>query len=90
MYKLGFRDSIFKKLKKMQGKNKQALLRIEKKIEQIQSNPYRFKPLHAPYQNRRRVHIDKSFVLVYSIDEMKKEIMIEDYNHHDNIYENVV
>jgi mRNA-degrading endonuclease RelE of RelBE toxin-antitoxin system len=34
----------------------------------------------------RRVHIDKSFVLVFSIDETEKTVIIEDYDHHDKIY----
>jgi len=34
----------------------------------------------------RRVHIDKSFVLIYEIDEKEKIIRILDYDHHDKIY----
>jgi len=32
------------------------------------------------------MHIDKSFVLVFSVDENRKHIIIEDYDRHDNIY----
>jgi mRNA-degrading endonuclease RelE of RelBE toxin-antitoxin system len=32
------------------------------------------------------VHIDKSFVLTYSVDEHKEVVIVEDYDHHDNIY----
>jgi mRNA-degrading endonuclease RelE of RelBE toxin-antitoxin system len=34
----------------------------------------------------KRVHIDKQFILVFSIDEKSKTVILEDYNHHDNIY----
>lgn len=76
-------DKIFLKLSK---KNPKQLSIIYKKLEQIVKNPYHFKPLKKPLKGKRRVHIDKSFVLVYYIDEKKKEIVLEDYDHHDNIY----
>ena len=38
-------------------------------------------------KNKWRVHIYKSFVLVYVIDEKEKIIELLDYDHHDNIYE---
>jgi len=34
----------------------------------------------------REVHIDKHFVLVYSIDKEKMMVVIEDYDHHDKIF----
>jgi len=34
----------------------------------------------------RRVHVAKSFVLVYEIDENNKIIRLLDYDHHDKIY----
>jgi addiction module RelE/StbE family toxin len=34
----------------------------------------------------RRVHISKSFVLVYEIDEKSKVVRLLDYDHHDKIY----
>ncbi len=37
-------------------------------------------------QHLRRVHVDKSFVLTYSVDEKNKVVIIEDYDHHDKIY----
>jgi len=76
-------DKIFKKLS---SKNKKQLTIINKKINQILKNPYHFKPLSGTMKGIRRVHIDKSFVLVYEIIEKNKIIRILDYNHHDNIY----
>ena len=60
---------------------------VAKKLEEILENPYRFKPLRAPKQGLRRVHIDRSFVMVYSIDDSRKVVVIEDYAHHDEIYD---
>jgi len=76
-------DRIFKKLKK---KNKKQLLAINKKIEQILKNPKIGKPLHFPLQNMRRVHIQKSFVLIYDFQEKGKTVTIRDYGHHNTIY----
>ncbi len=59
---------------------------IDKKIKQVLENPLHFKPLRAPIQHLRRVHIDKSFVLTYSVDEQNEVVIIEDYDHHDNVY----
>ncbi|MFH1276060.1 MAG: type II toxin-antitoxin system mRNA interferase toxin, RelE/StbE family [Candidatus Woesearchaeota archaeon] len=76
-------DKTFSKLSK---KNKKQLQIINKKIQQILDNPYHFKPLRGDMHGARRVHIDKSFVLTYEVDEEKKLIRLLDFNHHDNIY----
>ena len=86
MYALGFKESAYNKLKKSTKKDALKFEIIDKKIKQILASPYQFKPLRAPMQNFRRVHVDKSFVLIYSIDEPQKKVIIEGYDHHDNIY----
>jgi len=78
-------DKIFFKLAR---KNPNQLLIIEKKIEEVRKNPQHYKNLRKPLQHLKRVHIDKSFVLMFSVDENKKHIIIEDYDPHDNIYSN--
>lgn len=75
-------DEIFKKLAK---KNPKQLEIITKKLQQILENPHRFKPLSNIMKGFRRVHFG-SFVLIYSIDEKNKVIILEDYDHHDKIY----
>lgn len=47
-----------------------------------------FKPLSNIMKGIRRVHIDKSFVLTYSIDEENRTVILENYDHHDNIFKN--
>ena len=76
-------DEIFRKLAK---KNPKQFEIVAKKLQQILENPYRFKPLSNTMKGQRRVHVDKSFVLVYSIDENTKTVILEDYDHHDKIY----
>ncbi len=86
MYSIESREHADKIFCKMEKKNRKQLEIIQKKLAQISINPHMFKSLRAPLNDLRRVHIDKSFVLVYSIDEKRKIIIIEDYDHHDNIY----
>ena len=76
-------DRLFDKLVK---KNKTQMQIINKKINQILENPYHFKPLRGDMHGARRVHIDKSFVLTYEIDEQNKMVRLLDYDPHDNIY----
>ncbi len=84
MYKLEVKkhvDKIFEKIAKKDSLHEKA---VKNKIRQILENPFTFKPLRKPLQNKRRVHILKSFVLVYSIK--GKTVVLEDYAHHDKIY----
>ena len=62
------------------------MLIIEKKIKEILQSPYHYKNLRKPLQDLKRVHIEKSFVLTFSVDEENKLIIFEDFDHHDNIY----
>ncbi len=86
MYTLEVRESVDRIFSKLAKKNPKQMRIIDKKIQQVLENPHHFKPLRAPMQHLRRVHIDKSFVLTYSVDEQNKIVIIEDYDHHDNVY----
>jgi len=85
MYKLKIRKEAERILKKLAKKNKISFLYISKKVKEVIENPYRFKPLKKPLQNFRRIHIG-NYVLVYSINEKSKTIIIERYKHHDEVY----
>ena len=78
-------DKIFAKIGK---KDPEQLRAIRNKIKQIAENPHRFKPLSATMKNKYRVHIYRSFVLVYTVHENEKTVELLDYDHHDNIYRN--
>lgn len=86
MYSYELRINVERIFHKLSKKNPKQLYIIEKKIQEITSNPYHYKSLKAPLQHLRRVHIDKHFVLIFSIDEKSKIVIIEDYEHHDKIY----
>lgn len=86
MYNLELKPAADQSFFKISKKNRFLLEMINKKILQILDNPYRFKPLHTPMQNLRRVHIAKSFVLIYEIDEIRKTVIVLDFDHHDSVY----
>lgn len=71
---------------KIWKKDPEQLNAIKNKIKQILEDPQRFKPLSATMKNKWRVHIYKSFVLVYAIYEKEQVVELLDYDHHDNIY----
>ena len=85
-YKLKVAKELDKKLAKLAKKNKQQIEAIGKKVRQILKKPYRFKPLRGDMKGSRRVHIHKSFVLTYDINEKNKTVELLDYDHHDKIY----
>ena len=86
MYKLAIKENLDKKFKKLKKKDREMLLLIDRKVQEILDNPHRFKPLRKPLQNKRRVHIGGSFVLIYEVNEDEKIVTLLDFDHHDNIY----
>lgn len=86
MYNLFISETLESKLEKLKKEDKEILIAISKKVKEIQSNPYHFKPLRHDLKGIRRVHIRRSFVLVYEIVEPKKAVRLLDFDHHDKIY----
>lgn len=86
MYRLAIKESLDKKFKKLQKKDTEMLRLIDRKVQDILDDPYRFKPLRKPLQNKRRVHVGGHFVLIYEINEEQKIVTLLDFDHHDNIY----
>ncbi len=69
MYNLEIKEGLDKKLKKIKKKDRVMIELIDRKVRDILDDPYRFKPLRKPLQNKRRVHVGESFVLIYEINE---------------------
>jgi len=86
MYKLAVKESLDRKLKRLRIKDKELLRLIDNKVNEILTDPYRFKPLRKPLQNKRRVHVGGPFVLIYEINEQKRLVTLFDFDHHDNVY----
>ena len=85
-YTVDISDQLDKQFTKLRKKDKKQLEVIDKKIQEIVKNPYHFKPLRGDMHGARRVHIGKSYVLIFEIDEKQRIIRLLDFNHHDVIY----
>lgn len=86
MYKLEISEKLRKIFVKLRKKNSKQLVIIANKSEEILANPKHYKNLRKPMQHLRRVHVDRHFVLVFSVNEQTKTVWLENYDHHDNIY----
>jgi YafQ family addiction module toxin component len=86
MYKADTKEVLDRKFFKLARKDPKKLKIIYNKIEEIVKNPQRYKNLRSPLNHYKRVHIDRSFVLTFSIDERNKIVIFKDYDHHDKIY----
>ena len=85
MYAIENSEKVDKIFRKLSRKNPQELEAITKKLVELAEDPHRFKPLSNVMQGFRRVHFG-SFVLIFSIDEERMTVVLEDYEHHDRVY----
>lgn len=86
MYSFEIRDHLDKLFQKLRKKDSRQLEIIHKKIAEVIQNPQHYKNLRNPLQHLKGVHIDKSFVLLFSVDEGNKTVIFEEFDHHDKIY----
>ena len=86
MYFIVISTALDNKLKRLVRKNRKQYDIILNKVEEIIQNPHRYKNLRSPMQHLKRVHIDKHFVLTFSIDEGDHSVIFIDFEHHDKIY----
>lgn len=86
MYNLAYFPSCKKEIKKHIKKNEELRKALKNKLEEIIFNPYKFKPLTGPLAGLRRVHIMKSFVLLYKVEEKTKTVILVRFVHHDEAY----
>jgi len=86
MYSLLLRKSVEEYFHKISRKNPRQFAAIEKKTKEILLKPHHYKNLRAPLNHLKSVHINKSFVLVYSVNEENKTVTLEEIDHHDKIY----
>jgi YafQ family addiction module toxin component len=84
-YSLEVVEKVDKIFKRLQRKDPIQFEALSKKVNEILTNPHQFKPLRAPMQHMRRVHVG-SFVVVYEIDEERRAVTIRRYEHHDYVY----
>ncbi len=83
-------EKLKKVLEKLSTRDKVLAVAINKKIKQICScneeviNHY--KNLRYDLSEYKRVHMERSFVLLFKVDFEKKMVLFVDIDHHDNVY----
>ena len=85
MYSLEVEEEVSKTFKKLLKKDRKQLEAVNKKIQEILTDPYEFKPLKHPFEGLRRVHVGP-FVIIYRVLEEPPTVQIVKYKHHDEAY----
>ena len=86
MYSIEINPSCQKDIDKLCKKNPVLRESLEKKMNEIIQNPQHYKPLKYDLAGERRVHIMKSFVLKFEINEQNKIVSFLFFGHHDEAY----
>ena len=86
MYSVEINPSCQKDIDKLCKKNPVLRESLEKKMNEIIQNPQHYKPLKYDLAGERRVHILKSFVLKFEINEQNKIVSFLFFGHHDEAY----
>lgn len=89
-FKYDFSDELEEILTKLFKKDKNTYEALMKKIEEIASRNEStiefYKNLRHDLKEYKRVHIAKSFVLLFKVFKKEKFILFDRFDHHDNIY----
>ncbi len=86
-YDLEYEESCKIDIKKATRRNAKLREILEKKIKQILEMPTHYKLLNYPLNNKRRVHIASSFVLIFDVDDVRHVVILRKFSHHDNAYD---
>ncbi|MFH1586369.1 MAG: addiction module toxin RelE [Candidatus Diapherotrites archaeon] len=89
-FKYDFGEELEETLAKLFKKGKKRYEIVLKKVEEIASRDEDsieyYKNLKHDYKEYKRVHIDKSFVLLFRVFKKEKFIIFDKLKHHDGIY----
>jgi len=89
-FKYELSKELEKTLQKLLKKDKERYEIAWKKIEEIASRDSTtidfYKNLRHDFSEYKRVHIDKSFVLLFKVHKKENFILFEKLMHHDDVY----
>ena len=83
MYVLDIRPKLYKQLEKLEKLEKSNIVLFDaifKKVDEILENPERYENLRAPLNHLKGVHIQKSFMLLFSVDKETKTVILEKFD----------
>ncbi|MEK6903427.1 MAG: addiction module toxin RelE [Nanoarchaeota archaeon] len=90
MFDFDLSDEMKLILRKLSKKDRKKVEIINKKIKEIitsdQQTIDHYKNLRYNMKHLKRVHIDKHFVLTFTVNKEKNFILFADLDHHDTIY----
>ena len=86
MYNAEIKPSCQRDIDKLCKKNPVLREALEKKMNEILENPQHYKPLKYDLAGEKRVHIMKSFVLKFEVDEQTKNVTFIFFGHHDEAF----
>lgn len=85
-----FSDEVEETLAKLFKKDRQTYEAIMKKVKEVASRDENtidfYKNLRHGMNEYKRVHIAKSFVLLFKVLKKEKFILFDKFDHHDNVY----
>jgi YafQ family addiction module toxin component len=85
-YSASIKPSCKKTIRKLCKKNSEFKKALMNKMQEVIEDPLHYKPLKYDYSGKRRVHIMKSFVLVFKVHEEANRIEFLKLEHHDDAY----
>jgi len=89
-FKYDFSDELEETLEKLFKKDRKRYETIMKKIEEIGLRDLTtiefYKNLKYAKKEYKRVHIDRSFVLLFKVFKEEKFILFDKFGHHNDIY----
>jgi len=90
MFDFDISDELKDLIKKLEKKDRIRALTTNKKIKEVISNDHksidRYKNLRHELSDYKRVHIDKSFVLLFKVYKEKNMVYFWKLRHHDEVY----
>ena len=86
MYNTEIKPSCQKSIDKLCRKNPVLRKILEKKMNEVLENPQHYKPLKYDLAGEKRVHIMKSFVLKFEVNESNKTVTFIFFGHHDEAF----
>lgn len=88
MHKFEVEEKLHEILQKLFKKDLKKYEIIWKKIDEIINSESieHYKNLRHDLKEFKRIHIDKSFILIFKYDKLKDKVIFYDFDHHDKIY----
>ena len=85
MYDIEIREGLDRTFRKLAKRDALQMEVIAKKVKEIAGEPHAYKPLRFPLVGQTK-GTHRKLRLVFSIDEARNTIVLEDYAQHDEVY----